>query len=128
MQLASFAGFLTAFAYTAGAVVCHQLPERSFALAGRQWPVCARCSGLYLGAIVGLAAWLMVRRSLGPVGLAPRHVMRVLAVITAPTAISWATGVLGWWDGTNAIRAVLALPLGITVGAIVAAVATKDLR
>lgn len=30
---------------------CHQLPERSFFLFGRQFPVCARCTGLVVGYI-----------------------------------------------------------------------------
>ena len=28
---------------------CHQIPERSFHLAGEQFAVCSRCSGLYAG-------------------------------------------------------------------------------
>jgi len=126
--LASFIGLAAAFAYSAGAVVCHQLPERSFALAGRQLPVCARCSGLYLGVALGLLGWFLVRR-LRPVPLAgPRRLLAVLAIAAVPTTVSWVTGVTGIWDGTNAIRAVLALPLGLGAGAVVAAVAAKDLR
>ena len=30
-------------------VVCHQKPERSFFWKGKQFPVCARCTGIYLG-------------------------------------------------------------------------------
>ncbi len=52
----------------------------------------------------------------------------VLVVATLPTAVSWASGALGFWDGTNLSRAVLALPLGLSAGALVAAVAAKDLR
>ena len=48
--------------------------------------------------------------------------------MAVPTAVSWITGVLGAWDGTNVIRFVLAAPLGLTVGAIAASVAAKDLR
>ncbi len=121
-------GFAAALAYSAGAVVCHQLPERSFALAGRQWPVCARCSGLYIGVAVGLAGWLAVRRWMPAGSAGPRRMFNVLAMAAAPTAVSWAAGALGIWDGTNAIRAALALPLGLSAGAIVAAVAAKDLR
>ncbi|MBU6997442.1 MAG: DUF2085 domain-containing protein [Theionarchaea archaeon] len=33
--------------------VCHQLPQRSFHIAGHQLPVCARCTGIYLGALIG---------------------------------------------------------------------------
>ncbi len=37
-----------------GYSVCHQIEERSFTLDGRSFPLCARCSGLFLGAILGL--------------------------------------------------------------------------
>jgi uncharacterized membrane protein len=126
--LTSFPGFVVAFVYSAGAVVCHQLPERSFALGGRQWPVCARCSGLYLGAALGALAWLLARRTLAARGFESRALVTGLLVAVVPTALSWGSGTLGWWDGTNLIRAMLALPLGLTAGAVVAAVAAKDLR
>src|SRR5262245_3978961 len=41
---------VAAAAYVAGSVICHQRPERSFFLWGAQFPVCARCTGLYVGA------------------------------------------------------------------------------
>ena len=40
--------------------ICHRLPERSFFLNGRQLPLCARCTGTFLGAIVGLIAILLL--------------------------------------------------------------------
>ncbi|MEJ2734603.1 MAG: DUF2085 domain-containing protein [Anaerolineae bacterium] len=45
-----------------GYAICHRIPERSFFLNGRQLPLCARCTGTFLGAIVGLAAMLLLRR------------------------------------------------------------------
>jgi uncharacterized membrane protein len=42
--------------------ICHQLPERSFFLDGRQLPLCARCTGTFLGAIVGLVAMVLLGR------------------------------------------------------------------
>jgi len=42
--------------------ICHQLPERSFFLDGHQLPLCARCTGTFLGAIVGLVAMLLLGR------------------------------------------------------------------
>ncbi|HEX6385777.1 MAG TPA: DUF2085 domain-containing protein [Anaerolineae bacterium] len=32
-----------------GAAVCHRITARSFSIAGRQLPLCARCTGMYLG-------------------------------------------------------------------------------
>lgn len=34
--------------------VCHRISERSFHIGSLQLPLCARCSGMYLGAVVGL--------------------------------------------------------------------------
>jgi uncharacterized membrane protein len=34
------------------AIHCHQLPERSFSLRNRQVPLCARCLGLLIGALL----------------------------------------------------------------------------
>lgn len=45
-----------------GYAICHRIPERSFFLNGRQLPLCARCTGTFLGALVGLAAMLLLRR------------------------------------------------------------------
>ncbi len=33
---------------------CHQMPERSFFISGYQFPLCARCTGIVLGHIVGI--------------------------------------------------------------------------
>jgi uncharacterized membrane protein len=43
------------FLYLFFSPICHQIPERSFYIAGHQLPVCARCTGIYLGALVGSA-------------------------------------------------------------------------
>ncbi len=36
------------------ALVCHQQPERSFWIFGAPVAVCARCLGIYVGAVIGL--------------------------------------------------------------------------
>ena len=119
-----------AFVFAVGSVICHQLPERSFFFDGRQLPVCARCTGLYLSGAAGLAAWWTVKllRGWRPQTLPPRLAMGLLAIVATPTVVSYLTGVLGVWDGSNLTRAVLAVPLGVAAGAVVAAVSTKDLR
>jgi len=45
-----------------GYAICHRITERSFMINGRQFPLCARCTGMYLGAfLVFLVLWLAGR-------------------------------------------------------------------
>ena len=51
-----------------GYAVCHRIPSHSFFIAGRQLPLCARCSGTFLGALAGLVGQAVVlkrRRTAG---------------------------------------------------------------
>jgi uncharacterized membrane protein len=74
----------------AGYAVCHRIPERSFSVAGRQFPLCARCTGTFLGILLGLA-WIALRRRSRASGLPPIPVLMVLL------------GFVGLWafDGLN---------------------------
>lgn len=119
-----------AIIFAIGGAICHQKPDRSFFIDGHQLPVCARCTGLYVSAAIGLLCWLgfKIARRWRPILLPPRTVLTVLAIAAVPTILSVASNLLGLGDGTNATRAMLAIPLGATAGAVVASVATKDLR
>lgn len=47
------------FFYKLGAAGgCHQMPERSFRSFDMQFPVCARCTGVYLGQIIATPFFL----------------------------------------------------------------------
>ncbi len=121
---------IIAIIYAAGGLICHQRPERSFFLDGHQFPVCARCTGLYLSAAMGIIGWLALKiaRRWSSLPFDPRLAKRLVIISALPTAVSFMTGVLGIWDGSNLTRAMLAIPVGASAGAVVAAVATKDLR
>ena len=45
-----------------GYAVCHRIDLRSFHLGDRQIPLCARCSGMYLGAVLGLIYQALISR------------------------------------------------------------------
>jgi uncharacterized membrane protein len=45
-----------------GYSICHRIPERSFILGDRHFPLCARCTGTFLGVVLGLASMLLLRR------------------------------------------------------------------
>jgi uncharacterized membrane protein len=92
------------------ALVCHQQPERSFALFGGSVAVCARCLGIYLAA----AAGLLVR------------VPRVIAVrwLTAAVAVNlfdWAAELAGLHGNWMFVRFALGIALGVAGAMIVAA-------
>lgn len=43
-------------------LTCHQIPERSFHLYGYPFAVCARCTGIYFGFLLGLLLYPMFKK------------------------------------------------------------------
>lgn len=69
-----------------GYAVCHQIPIRTPFFDGRPLPLCARCSGQFLGALGGLA--LLIALGRGRAGrLPPRPVIVVLLGFIAAWAV-----------------------------------------
>ncbi len=99
-----------AVVYEVSSRICHQRPERSFAIAGFQMPVCARCSALYLSAAVGVCAAWSTRRRKAEVPRAP------LVLAALPTAATFALEAAGVMSFSNVWRAMSALPLGAFAG------------
>lgn len=56
--------------------VCHRIDARSFHIGDRQLPLCARCTGTYLGALMGMLALAVMGRRAG--GLPTRPLLVVL--------------------------------------------------
>jgi Predicted membrane protein len=74
-----------------GYAVCHRIPSRSFAIAGRQLPLCARCTGTFVGALLSLAGQGFILR---------RH---RAAAFPSPSVIIFMVGFFLIWacDGLN---------------------------
>lgn len=68
-----------------GYAVCHQLDERSFHVNGQRLPLCARCSGMYLGAVLGVAFLTLTQPRRG--GMPPKAVLAVLAAFGLAFAV-----------------------------------------
>jgi uncharacterized membrane protein len=68
-----------------GYAVCHRIDTRSFHLGERQIPVCARCTGQYLGAVLGLVYQLAVGRR--KAGRPPRGVIVVIGFLCLAYAV-----------------------------------------
>jgi uncharacterized membrane protein len=71
-----------------GASVCHQLPTHSYIRDDIQFPLCARCSGLYLGCFIGILYYLTQGKK---AGLPAKGYLILLGVLT----FAWGG------DGTN---------------------------
>jgi uncharacterized membrane protein len=89
-----------ALIYKAFSFVCHQISERSFHLAGHQFGVCSRCTGLYVGFAVAALVYPLAR-SLKRTDT-PSRVWLVLA--TLPLVIDFGLGYFSIWQNTHLSR------------------------
>jgi uncharacterized membrane protein len=86
--------------YQAFSYVCHQIPERSFFIAGHKFAVCSRCTGLYAGFATATLVYPIIK-SLRQTEAPAR---KWLFIAAAPLAIDFALGYLGIWDNTHSSR------------------------
>lgn len=102
-------GAWSAIVYALAGRVCHQMPERTIHTADVAWPVCARCSGLYLAAPLGIAGLLLRRRGRA---LQPVPVVIAAAIPTVLTVLwEWA----GFGMPSHVVRLATAVPLGAAI-------------
>jgi uncharacterized membrane protein len=115
--------------YGIGSLVCHQLPERSYHLWTAQMPVCARCAGIYFGAVLGaLGAWTLRSFPLLRSWQVLRRARVALALAVAPTVL---TLIYEWTRGdmpSHAIRAAAGVPIGVVVAWLVVAAADNQVN
>lgn len=86
--------------YSTFSFVCHQIPERSFHLAGHKFAVCSRCTGLYSGLAVAALVYPLVR-SLKRTDT-PRIFWLFLAAM--PLAIDFSLGYFNIWHNNHLSR------------------------
>jgi uncharacterized membrane protein len=86
--------------YRAFSYVCHQIPERSFFIAGHPFAVCARCTGLYAGFAAATIVYPLIR-SLRQTEAPAR---KWLFLAAAPLALDFAVGYFGIWANTHLSR------------------------
>ena len=86
--------------YKTFSFVCHQIPERSFHLAGHQFGVCSRCTGLYAGFAVAALVYPLAR-SLQRTDT-PSRLWLILA--TLPLAIDFTLSYFSIWENTHLSR------------------------
>jgi uncharacterized membrane protein len=108
-----------------GYAVCHQIDLRSFHLGVRSLPLCARCSGMYLGAALTFVYYIV--RGRGRAGLMPtKPLIAILVLFFMAWAIDGSNsylhffpGVKGLYEPNNTLRLITGSLLGILMTTVV---------
>jgi len=104
--------------------VCHRIPERTFTVAGRPLPLCARCSGTYLAALAGFVVLLL--RGRGRTGHlpAPKHLavlggfLLIWAVDGLNSYLTFFPGLPHLYEPTNLLRLATGTLEGLVLSAL----------
>lgn len=73
---------------------CHQMPDRSFFYEGKQFPVCARCTGVFIGHITAVIF-----------GVCRVSINSMLAIMCLSVmGLDWGIQAFGFKDSTNKRR------------------------
>ena len=113
--------------------VCHRIGERSFTFAGRPLPLCARCSGTYLGALAGLIVLAARGRGRASRLPAPKH-LAVLGVFFLVWAVDGLNSFLTFFPGLphlyephNLLRLITGTLEGLAIAALMLPIANLSL-
>ena len=91
--------------------ICHQIPERSFFICGKQLAVCYRWTGLYLGFLIGAILYPFIAK-LNRITIPSR---KYLLVACIPIGIDIFVRIFNIAENTFASRFVTGLILGATI-------------
>ena len=95
--------------------ICHRIPERTFKIWGHYFPVCSRCTGIYIGAFSYFlfVYFFYVQYS---------TILILFAVVMVmPTFIDGLTQFLGFRESNNILRVTTGLIGGFGLGILVKA-------
>ena len=84
---------------------CHQRPDRSFFYKGKQFPLCARCTGMAIGYLLSIILLLFI-------GLFNPWIIPLLII---PMVIDGTGQLFGKWTSTNMRRLLTGLAGGVGI-------------
>lgn len=82
---------------------CHRLSERSFFFKGKQFPICARCTGILLGYLIGIIYLIIVGKSN----------FAIIVLLITPLLIDGVGQLKGKWISNNFRRLITGIFAGI---------------
>ena len=93
--------------------ICHRLPERTFKIGNHYFPVCSRCTGIYIGAFSYyiFVYFVYVQYNIEMI------LLTVLMIL--PTFSDGLTQFFGFRESNNALRFATGLIAGIGLGILV---------
>jgi uncharacterized membrane protein len=107
-----------------GYALCHQMPDRSFFAHEHQYPLCARCTGMYLGFVTGTIC-LLLRGRTKAARLPPEPIVALLVgfiiimgIDGVNSTISVIPGAPQLYHTTNVIRIITGTLYGLALSAL----------
>jgi uncharacterized membrane protein len=108
-----------------GYAICHRMDARSFHTHDRQLPLCARCTGIYLGVLTGLT-FMIGRGRARAAGLPPVRLLLVMALFGAAFAADGLNSYLSLfafyqpiYSPHNTLRLITGMGFGLAMIAVV---------
>lgn len=83
---------------------CHRIPERSFFIRGKQFPICARCTGILVGYLIGIIYLLVTSK----------YNLILELSLMVPLAIDGIGQYLGYWISNNKRRFLTGILAGLS--------------
>lgn len=103
-----------------GYAVCHRIDLRSFHIGERPLPLCARCTGMYLGAMLGLGYQQLVHRRRS--GTPSKSVLAVAALLVLAFAVDGLNSYLTFfprlphlYQPNNTLRLITGTGMGLVI-------------
>jgi len=97
-----------------GYAVCHQLPEKSIFIEGKQLPVCARDTGIYFGSLISLFFVLLSKRRRSNSIPVP-YISFTFVFFMLLMGVDAVSSYVGFRETTNSIRLLTGLLVGISL-------------
>jgi uncharacterized membrane protein len=109
--------------------VCHRIASHSFSIAGQQLPLCARCTGMYLGALLGILYHLRLGKRSGMPPLKISLVLGAFLLLFAVDGINsylhFFPGAPGLYPSQNWLRLASGTGVGLGIAAVLMPVAIQ---
>ncbi len=92
-------------------LICHQIPDRSFFIFGKQFFLCARCTGLYASFFLSFITLIIFQEAMMSLGFS--RILFILLLSLAPFLIDGITQFFGLRKSNNLLRVVTGILAGM---------------